>query len=521
MSGASGNIEVVTEKREQAAGDVTGAEDVESTVVADAAEDPTNARSVPPGDLDETGQFSELDSEMTGGYEDQVDRSRVFDEGLRVLAAWCIRILIIAVVGYAAWFLLKQFWAGLLPVILALLISTVLVPPTAWMRRHRVPSALAALISMLGALAVVAGLFVLIAPDVARQSQTLYYQAYDGIQHLRLWLQGPPLNLDSRDLDDVVNQAASWLQDQAGAIAGGIFSGFSVATSMLVTIGIMLVLTFFFLKDGYRFLPWLRRASGRRAGRHGTELLTRGWNTLGGFIRAQAMVSFVDAIFIGIGLTLIGVPMALALAVITFVAGFIPYIGAITAGALAVLVALVSLGFTEAILTLILILAVQQLEGNILSPILQSRAMDLHPVVILVSVTVGGGLFGIIGAFLAVPVAAMIAVVFRYVQDMAMLRSGEKKTSDINFATNAGIWTGRYTEEAGKRMRAKRLDPPVVVPDERVERHPESEDEASSLLQRINDATGTLGRLFTRDAHRGATKPEPPTETDADTATPK
>lgn len=487
-------MEGVTDKREQAAGDVTDADGVDPTPDTDGSSE----RSVPPGELDATGQFSDLDSEVTGGYDDQVDRSRVFDEGLKVLALWCVRVLIIAVVGYGAWFLLKQFWAGVLPVILALLLCTVLGPPTAWMRRRKVPSALASLISMLTALAVVVGLFVLIAPDVARQSQTLYYQAYDGIQLLRLWLEGPPFNLDSEDLNDAINQAASWLQDQAATIAGGIFSGLSVATSVLVTLGIMLVLTFFFLKDGHRFLPWLRRSSGRRAGRHGTELLTRAWNTLGGFIRAQAAVSFVDATLIGIGLVLIGVPMALALAVITFVAGFIPYIGAITAGALAVLVALVSGGLTDALLTLILILAVQQLEGNILSPVLQSRAMNLHPVIVLVSVTVGGGLFGIMGAFLAVPAAAMIAVVFRYVQDMSMLRSGEKKTSEVTFATNAGIWTGRYTEESGRRMRAKRDEPPVVVAEDKLGESPDADDEATSLLARINDATGTLSRIFGR-----------------------
>lgn len=511
-------MEGVTEKQEQPAGDVTDTDGVDSI---DGTPDPASERSVPPGELDETGQFSDLDSESTSGYDDQVDRTRVFDEGLKILALWCVRVLIIAVVGYGAWILLKQFWAGLLPVILALLLCTVLAPISGWLRKHGWPAALAALTTMFGALAVVVGLFLVIAPDVARQSQTLFYQAYDGALQLQLWLEGPPFNLDSEDLNEAINQAASWLQDQAGAIAGGIFSGLSVATSVLVTLGIMIVLTFFFLKDGHRFLPWLRRAAGRRAGRHSTELLTRAWNTLGGFIRAQAVVSFVDAVFIGIGLVLIGVPMALALAVITFIAGFIPYIGAITAGALSVLVALVSLGFTEALLTLILILAVQQLEGNILSPILQSKAMDLHPVIVLVSVTVGGGLFGIIGAFLAVPVAAMIAVLFRYIQDMTMLRSGEKKSSDIVFATNAGIWTGRYTEETGKRMRARREDPPVVVPDEKpasTPGNPADDDEANSLLQRINEATGTLSRIFGRDPVRSSSSGNSP---DSSTDTPK
>ena len=143
----------------------------------------------------------------------------------------------------------------------------------------------------------------------------------------------------------------------------------------------------------------------------------------------------MDAVFIGIGLAFLGVPMALALGLLTFFFGFIPIVGAFTAGVLAVLVALVSLGTSKAIMTLVLIVAVQQLEGNILSPLLQSKAVNLHPVIVLLSVTVGGSLFGIEGAFLAVPVAAVVAVVFRYLQDLADLRAGEKKASDIPFLT--------------------------------------------------------------------------------------
>ena len=133
----------------------------------------------------------------------------------------------------------------------------------------------------------------------------------------------------------------------------------------------------------------------KRQGWHLSEVLTRTWNTLGGYIRAQAAVSAIDAVIIGLGLWILKVPMALALAVITFFAGFIPIVGAFSAGALAVLIALVDGGLKTAIFALILIVLVQQLEGNILSPMLQSKAMDLHPVVVLLSVTVGGGLFGI------------------------------------------------------------------------------------------------------------------------------
>ena len=228
------------------------------------------------------------------------------------------------------------------------------------------------------------------------------------------------------------------MQNQAGAIAGGVFSGIGTAAGLSVTLMVILVVTFFFLKDGHRFLPWLRSATGGRTGLHLTELLTRSWNTLSGYIRAQAVVSLIDAVAIGVGIALLGVPMAFTLAVITFVAGFIPIVGAVVAGVLAVLVALVSLGFTKALIALGIVIAVQQLEGNVLSPLLQSRAMNLHPVVVLVSVTIGGGLFGLVGAFLAVPVAAMVAVAYRYMLDILRINSGELTAADIEFATAQG-----------------------------------------------------------------------------------
>lgn len=213
------------------------------------------------------------------------------------------------------------------------------------------------------------------------------------------------------------------------------FSGLGAVASVGTTLVLTLILTFFFLKDGDQFLPFVRKYSGVRAGWHLTEVLMRSWNTLSGFIRTQAIVSAVDAVFIGVGLILLGVPLWPVLAVITFFAGFIPIIGAFTAGALAVVVALVSNGFTNAILVLLLVVAVQQFEGNVLQPILQSRAMGLHAAVVLLSVALGGTLFGIIGAFLAVPVAAVAAVFLGYWAEMVSLRAGHISADDIKIAT--------------------------------------------------------------------------------------
>ncbi|MHA2788568.1 AI-2E family transporter [Corynebacterium sp. S7] len=398
-------------------------------------------------------EWDEIAAPVDDDHSDQIDRTIVVDSWLKGAATLSLRLLVIGIALFALWYVVRTFWGGVLPVILAIIVCTVLAPATTWMRKHGVPSAIAALISILIFFVGLGFLISLIAPDIASHSQVLYLQAVEGIQRLQLWAQGEPLNIDAADMESVVNDIASWLQAQAGTIAGGVFAGISTASSVIVTLGVVLVLTFFFLKDGHKFLPWLRNATGRRVGMHATELLTRAWSTLGGYVQTQAIVSFVDALFIGIGIAIVGVPMAFTLAVITFIAGFIPIVGAFTAGALAVIVALVSLGFTEAVIVLIIVIAVQQIEGNILQPILQSRAMNLHAVVILVSVSVGGGLFGLVGAFLAVPFAAMVAVVYRYLQDMTALQAGEKHADEIKFVTREGEIIGKIRENESRQQR--------------------------------------------------------------------
>jgi predicted PurR-regulated permease PerM len=197
------------------------------------------------------------------------------------------------------------------------------------------------------------------------------------------------------------------------------------ATSALVTLFTTIVVTFFLLKDGPRFVPWLRRTAGMPAAPHFAEVLQRVWSTLGGFIRTQALVSLVDAVLIGIGLLVLGVPLAYALAIITFIGGFVPIVGAFVAGGLAVLIALVANGPVTALIVLGIILAVQQLEGNVLQPWLQSKSMNLHAVIVLLAVTLGASTFGVIGAFLAVPVAAALAVIIRYYGEQVSERAGE------------------------------------------------------------------------------------------------
>ena len=274
------------------------------------------------------------------------------------------------------------------------------------------------MVSVLGALAIIVGLFSLIAPSAVEQSSQLADQSIKGLEKVQNYVQGPPLNLNDQQVNDYLDEGIDKIKSSSDQIIAGVVTGVNKASELAVMLGVILMITFFFLKDGDRFLPWLGKISGKRGEGHIVELLQRSWNTLGGFIRAQAVVSLIDAFFIGLGLIILNVPLALPLAVITFMGGFIPIVGAIVAGAVAVLIALVSNGLTTALIVLAIIIAVQQLEGNVLSPVLQSKAMNLHPVIVLLSVTVGSNLYGIIGAFLAIPVMATIAVWLRYFSEL-------------------------------------------------------------------------------------------------------
>lgn len=456
--------------------------------------------------------------QATDAREDRVDRNVVFNDWLASSAKFALRILVIAVFLYAVGQLIGMFWAGVLPVVLALIVCTVLAPVAAALRRRRVPAGLAALLTMLLFFGVLAALGMIIAPDIVGQSRLLYIQALEGLQRLQLWAQGPPLNLDPESLNEGVDEITNWVQNQAGAIAGGVFSGINTAAGLSVTLMVLFVLTFFFLKDGHRFLPWLRTATGGRTGLYLTELLTRAWNTLSGFIRAQAVCSLVDAIVIGTGIAIVGVPMAFTLALITFVAGFIPIVGAVVAGALAVLIALVTLGFTKALIVLGIVLATQQLEGNVLSPLLQSRAMNLHPVIVLVSVTVGGALFGLMGAFLAVPVAATIAVVYRYTLEVLRINAGEIGAAEIDFATHEGRVIAEIVEAESvhkrQEWRGEREWVNAPAPeDEPVEG--QSERFGTTSLKKLRATTERIGRLRGKPASAAASRGEHPTVSSA------
>lgn len=365
-------------------------------------------------------------------------RGSVYGAHLRSSAVVAIEFVAVAAALWVLAWVVGKTWVILLPVALALIVCTVLWPPVRWLRDKGVPPAAAVLLVLLVAVAVIAGVVAAVAPAIVEQSAELAEQATAGVVKVRDWLGGPPLNISEEQLNSAVAAITDRLNSSSAQIASGVFTGVGAATSALVTVFTAVVVTFFFLKDGPRFIPWLRRTVGRPAGPHLAEVFARVWATLGGFIRTQALVSLVDAVLIGIGLVILGVPLAYALAVITFIGGFIPIVGAFVAGGLAVLIALVANGPVTALIVLGIILAVQQLEGNVLQPWLQSKSMKLHAVIVLLAVTLGASTFGVIGAFLAVPVAAAVAVMVRYYLEQVAEQAGEKDAPEESEESEAG-----------------------------------------------------------------------------------
>ena len=343
----------------------------------------------------------------------------------RTLAIGSAQLLLILAALYVIGWIAGQLWSILLPIVLGLLITTVLWPPTRFLRNHRWPPALAASIVLLGFLALLGGVVALIAPQIAGQVDELTASVTQGLDDVQAWLSGPPFNLGEDAVGNAVDDAINSLQENASSIAGYALTGASAIGNGLLNLVLALILCFFFLKDGPRWVPWLSAQTGRRAAPHVAALSQKSWSTLSEFIKQQALVGFVDAFFIGIGLLVLGVPLVLPLAIITFFGAFVPIIGAFVAGFFAVIIALVDQGFTDALIVFGIVLLVQQIEGNVLQPIIQGRGFNLHAAVVILAVTAGSSLAGITGAFLSVPVAALIAVIYRYVRDELDDRSPE------------------------------------------------------------------------------------------------
>lgn len=338
---------------------------------------------------------------------------------LRVAAAWSWRILVVIALVVVVIKGLTHVMMIVISCSVALLLALLLAPLIGFLRKRlNVPPAGAAALGLLSGIAIVIVLLGVAMTQLIGQVPRLVGQTVRGIQSLIDWVSEGPLGLDtdfvSKYLQDFQEDAILLVQNYGGTIATEALSFASSAVSLAAAGLIVLFVLFFMLKDGRRMWIWFVRMFPRSWRNPVNEAGIRGWVTLGWYIRTQLKVAAIDALGIGIGALALGVPAAIPIMVLVFFFAFIPIVGAFVSGAVAVLLALVNNGVTSAIIMLVVVLVVQQLEGNVLHPWLMSSAVSLHPVAVVLAVTAGGGVAGIAGAIFAVPLLAFLNVTVLY-----------------------------------------------------------------------------------------------------------
>lgn len=377
-------------------------------------------------------------------------RTRPADEvpwPVRSAAAWTWRMILLAVGAVLLARTAADLRLVVLPVIVALFLTTLLLSPTQWLRDRGLPSALAAAATLLTAIGLICGVVAFLGPEVADEFDDLGRQVRAGAEQLIDWIGEGPLGLGQEEIRQGLQGLLEQARGSAGAIGGGLLTGAVLIAELAAGLLVAVVLTFFFLKDGARMWEWFLSLFDSESNRRDAgELGDRIWGTLTSYVRGLTVVALFDAVFIGVALWIIGVPLVLPLAVLTFFGAFIPIVGAVAAGAAAALVALVTGGVQDALFVVVAVVAVQQIESEVLYPVVVGRALELHPVPILLAVTAGGVLYGIGGAALAAPVLATAVTVASFARQRHRAGEGvenpEAASPDVGSAPVAGDTSG-------------------------------------------------------------------------------
>jgi predicted PurR-regulated permease PerM len=327
---------------------------------------------------------------------------------VRKSAAWAWRLLVIGAAVVALLWVVKKLEILVVPVALATLLAALLLPLVDFLDRHGAPRGGAVALVLLGGFAVVGGILAFVVTQFVQGAPALVDQVSTSIKGVSDWLTHGPLHVNQDQIDSARKSAIEALQNNQEKLTSGALSTASTLTE-IVTGALLVLFTLIFVLHGgrniYGFVtkvfPEDVRERVRDAGR-------AGFHSLIGYVRATFLVALVDATGIGTGLAIMGVPLALPLASLVFLGAFIPLVGAVVAGFVAVVVALIAKGVVYALITLGLIIAVQQLEGHVLQPLVMGRAVSIHPLAVVLAIAGGGVLAGIVGALLAVPTVAFL-----------------------------------------------------------------------------------------------------------------
>ncbi|WP_371653613.1 MULTISPECIES: AI-2E family transporter [unclassified Streptomyces] len=320
----------------------------------------------------------------------------------RRLAAWCVVVLLVTGVAAVAIWLCVVFKTAVTPVLLALLGTALLGPVFRQLLKLRMRRSLAAGLTCVALVAVVGGAgYVVVSALIDTGDQII-----DSLRQAGRWL-ADHFGVASGDgVSSLADNAKELLGKFGATAASGLLTGLSIVGSLIATGVLSLLLTFFFLKDSDRAVGLAHSLAPRGTGPTVEAMARRAFEAVEGFMRGTTIIALIDALCITVGLLILRVPGAVGLGALVFIGAYIPYLGAFVSGAVAVLVALADRGIAIALWTLGVVLAVQQLEGHILQPMIQSRTVQMHPAMIMIAITAGASVAGLVGMLLAVPVAA-------------------------------------------------------------------------------------------------------------------
>jgi predicted PurR-regulated permease PerM len=326
--------------------------------------------------------------------------------------AWRFVVIVaaVAILGYV----ITRVSLVAIAVSLALLVAALLSPIAGRLRAWGAPRAVAAAGAFVGGLAVIGGLTFFIVAAVRAGLPEVQAAVSQGVDELLTYLQTGPLDFSLTDIERARDSVATVVQDNQDRLASGAFTAAAVAAEVFAGLALVLFTTFFFLYDGDRIWGWVVRLFPVEAEARVDAAGRRGWHTLVSYTQGTALVALFDGVVTAIGLVALQVPFAVPLGALVFLGAFVPLVGATIAGVVAVLVALATNGLISALLTIALLVGVQQVEGHVLQPFLLGRFVRVHPLAIVLAVAAGTLAAGVIGALVAVPIMAVLNTVATY-----------------------------------------------------------------------------------------------------------
>jgi putative heme transporter len=340
--------------------------------------------------------------------------------GVRVAAEAGWRLLVLAGTVWVLMRVISAVQLVVLAFVAAMLITALMQPTVARLTRRGVPRGVAAALTAILGFVVIGLIGWFVTWQVMENIDNLSDQVQDGIDDLRRWLLNSPFHVTDKQINGIAKNLREAVGANTDQITSAGLEGVQVVVEALTGILLTVFSTLFLLYDGRRIWEWTLKLVPAQARPALAGAGPRAWRTLTAYVRGTVIVALIDAVFIGLGIYFLDVPMAVPLAVFIFLFSFIPLVGAVASGALAVVVALVTQGVFTAVMTLLVVLAVQQIEGHVLQPFILGRAVRVHPLAVVLSVAAGGMIAGIGGAVVAVPLVAVTNTVVGYLRSYAL-----------------------------------------------------------------------------------------------------